>query len=154
MKEEVGKASTPEKSYLFRADDNYTKGDPVGFELASVDAQEAEIQDFQEHVLDKESGQTSRYVSFSTAIAIPGGGGSRRFTKKNKILKVALEALQNLEAEGKIMIYTPEKVAELISQHPKKKIRNLANDVKTAMEKNGEIIMEGQIPGDLIFWAK
>ena len=154
MKEEVGKAITSEKSYLFRADDNYTKGDPVGFELASVDIQKAEIQDFKEHVLDKESGQTSRYVSFSTAIAIPGGGGSRRFTKKNKIFKVALEALQNLEAEGKIRIYTPEKVAELISQHPKKKIRNLANDVKTAMEKNGEIIIEGQIPGYLIFWAK
>ena len=60
----------------------------------------------------------------------------------------------NLEAEGKIRIYTLEKVAELISQHPKKKIRNLANDVKTAMEKNGEIIIEGQIPGYLIFWAK
>ena len=55
------------------------KVDPVGFELASVDSQEAEIQDFKEHVLDKESGQTSRYVSFSTAIAMPGGGGSRRF---------------------------------------------------------------------------
>ena len=39
-------------------------------------------------------------------------GVQEDFTKKNQIFKVALEALQHLEAEGKIMIYTPEKVAE------------------------------------------
>lgn len=153
VREEVDEASSPEPSYLFRADDNYRMGDPVGFELDSEEAMEADIQNPLNHVLDKESGQTSRYISFSVAIAIKGGGGSRRFTKKNKILKVASEALNQLEADGKIRMYTPEQVAEMIRQNPKKKISKEANNVKAAMEKNGEILIEGQIPGDIITWA-
>jgi hypothetical protein len=154
LKEEVDKASSPEPSYLFRADDSYTTGAPVGFELDSEEATTADIQNPLDHVLNKESGQTSIYVSFSNAISLPGGGGPRRFTKKNKILKVAMEALQQLEAEGKIRIYNPEQVAEMIRQNPKKKISKQANNVKAAMEKNGEILIEGQIPGELIVWAK
>lgn len=154
VKEEVDKASSPEPSYLFRADDNYSMGDPIGFELGSEDAKNAEVQNPKEHVLDKESGQTSRYVSFSTAISFRGGGGPKRFTKKNKILKVTLEALQKLEAEGSIRIYTPEQVAEMVRQNPKKKISRQANDIEAAMEKNGEILIEGQIPGNLVVWAK
>lgn len=141
-------------SYLFRADDNYKIGNPVGFELDSEEAIAAEIQNPWVHVLDKESIQTSRYISFSTAIAIKGGGGSQKFTKKNKIFQVSWEALQQLETDGKIRIYTPEDVAEIIRESSKKKIRKKANDVKAAMEKNGEILIEGQIPGKVIVWAK
>ena len=154
MKEEVEKASLTEPSFLFRADDYYKTGNPVGFELGSEDAQQADIQNPLEHVLDKESGDTSIYVSFSTAIKITGGGGSIKFTNKNKILKVALEALKQLEAEGKIRIYSPEQVAELIRQNPKKKISKQANNVKGAMEKNGEILIEGQIPSEFIVPVK
>ncbi|MBF2064575.1 MAG: hypothetical protein IGS39_09175 [Calothrix sp. C42_A2020_038] len=154
VKEEVEKASSLEPSFLFRADDDYKMGNPVGFELDSEDAQQANIKSPLEHVLDKESGDTSIYVSFSTAIRMPGGGGAIKFTKKNKMLKVASEALKQLEAEGKIKIYTPEQVAELISQNPKKKISKQANNVKAAMEKNGEILIEGQIPGEFIVPAK
>jgi Domain of unknown function (DUF4157)/Annexin len=154
VKEEVEKASSPEPSFLFRADDDYKMGNPVGFELDSEDAQQANIKSPLEHVLDKESGDTSIYVSFSTAIRMPGGGGAIKFTKKNKMLKVASEALKQLEAEGKIKIYTPEQVAELIRQNPKKKISKQANNVKAAMEKNGEILIEGQIPGEFIVPAK
>lgn len=78
----------------------------------------------------------------------------QKFTKNNKIFKVPWKALQQLETEGKIRIYTPEDVAEIISQHPKKKIRRKANDIKAAMEKNGEILIEGQIPGNVIYLAK
>jgi len=107
-----------------------------------------------DHVLNKKSGKSSRYVSFSTAISIPGGGGPKKITKKNKILKAAWEALQQLASDGKIRIYTPEQVAEMIRQNPKRQISKQANNVKVAMEKNGEILIEGQIPGDLIAWVK
>jgi len=59
-----------------------------------------------------------------------------------------------LEAEGKIRIYSPEQVAELIRQNPKKKISKQANNVKGAMEKNGEILIEGQIPSEFIVPVK
>lgn len=107
-----------------------------------------------DHVLKKKSGQSSRYVSFSTAISISGGGEPKKFTKKNKILKAAWEALQQLESDGKIRIYTPEQVAEMIRQNPKKSISKQANNVKATMEQNGEILIEGQIPGDFIAWVK
>jgi hypothetical protein len=154
VKEEVEKAISTEPSFLFRADDDYHMGYPVGFELGSEDAQQAKIQSPLEHVLEKETGDTSIYVSFSTAIRIPQGGGAIKFTKNNKILKVALEALQQLESEGKIRIYTPEQVAEILRQNPQKKISKQANNVKAAMEKNGEILVEGQIPGKFIVRAK
>lgn len=107
-----------------------------------------------DHVLNKESGQSSRYVSFSTAIAIPGGSGWKKIARKNKNLKAAWEALQQLASDSKIRIYTPEQVAEMIRQNPKKKISKQANNVKVAMEKNGEILIKGHIPGDLIAWVK
>jgi len=73
---------------------------------------------------------------------------------KIKFSLVALEALKQLEAEGKIRIYSPEQVAELIRQNPKKKISKQANNVKGAMEKNGEILIEGQIPSEFIVPVK
>jgi len=94
VKEEIEKASLTELSFLFRADDNYKIGDPVGFELDREDAQQAKIQNPLEHVLDKEAGDTSIYVSFSTAIRIDKDSGAIKFTKKNKIFKVALLALK------------------------------------------------------------
>ncbi|OUL34653.1 hypothetical protein BV372_13555 [Nostoc sp. T09] len=154
MKEEIEKASSSEPSFLFRADDDYKIGDPVGFELDSEDAQQAKIQNPLEHILDKEAGDTSIYVSFSTAIRIDRDRGAIKFTKKNKIFKVAWSALKQLEAEGKIKIYTPEQVAEIIRLNPRKKISKQANNVKAAMEKNGEILIEGQIPGQFIVPAK
>ena len=154
VKEEVDKASSPEPSFLFRADDSYQKGTSVGIELDSEEAETADIQNPLDHVIHKESGDSSRYRSFSTAMSFPGGAGPKRFTKKNKILKVAWEALQQLASDGKIRIYTPEQVAEMIRQNPKKQISKQANNVKAAMEKNGEILIEGQIPGDLIVMAK
>ena len=152
--DDVEKASFSEPSYLYRADDNYKNGDSIGFELDSEEAIEADIQNPMDHVFNKESGQTSRYISFSNAISVKGSGGAKKFTKNNKIFKVSTEALQELEAEGKIRIYSYEQAAEIIRQNPKKKINREANNIKTAMEKNGEILIEGQIPGNLIVWVK
>lgn len=120
--DDVEKASFSEPSYLFRADDNYKNGDSIGFELESEEAIKADIQNPMDHVFSKESGQTSKYISFSNAISIQGGGGAKKFTKNNKIFKVSTKALQELEAEGKIRIYSPEQVAEIIRQNPKKKL--------------------------------
>ncbi|MBE9225434.1 hypothetical protein IQ264_08325 [Phormidium sp. LEGE 05292] len=47
-----------------------------------------------------------------------------------------MSALQQLETEGKIRIYNPEQVAEMIQQNSKKKISKQANNVKDAMEKS------------------
>jgi hypothetical protein len=41
-----------------------------------------------------------------------------------------------------------------MEQDPKKKIRKQANNVNEAMEKNGEILVEGQIPGNLLVLVK
>lgn len=150
---QVDKLSVQESSYLFRADDNYKRGNPIGYKLDSEDAIEADIQSPLEHVLDKESGQTSRYVSFSNAISIKGQGGAKKFTKNNKIFKVSVAALQQLEAEGKIRIYNPEQIANILKQSPKKKVSQEANNVKAVMEKNGEILIEGQIPSDVVYWV-
>jgi hypothetical protein len=92
-------------------------------------------------------------VSFSNAISIKGQGGAKKFTKNNKILKVSVTALQQLEAEGKIRIYSPEQIADILKQNPKKKVSQEANNVKTVMEKNGEILIEGQIPSNVINWV-
>ena len=42
----------------------------------------------------------------------------------------------------------------MIRQNPKRLISKQANNVKIAMEKKGEILIEGQIPGALIAWVK
>jgi hypothetical protein len=149
---QVTQSQTP--TYLFRADDRYTLGDPIGFELDSNTAQRADIQTPWEHILDKETGQTSRYLSVSTAIRLQSGGGAQKFTKKGKIFKVSWESVQALEIQAKLRSYTPAQVAEIIEQHPKKKIRKQANNVKEVMEKNGEILIEGQIPGNLLVLVK
>lgn len=151
--DDVEKGSFSEPSYLFRADDNYKNGDSIGFELDSEQAIEADIQDPMNHVFNKESGQTSKYTSFSNAISIKGGGGAKKFAKNNKIFKVSTKVLQELETQGKIRIYSPEQVAEIIKQNPKKKINRETNNVKTAMEKNGEILLEG-LPGNFIVWVQ
>lgn len=92
-------------------------------------------------------------MSFSNAISIKGKGGAKNFTKNNKILKVSVAAIQQLEAESKIKIYNPEQIIDILKQSPKKKISQEANNVKAIMEKNGEILVEGQIPSNVISWV-
>ncbi len=146
-KEEVEQASASGSRFLFRGDDYYKAG-PLGFEIGSKEAEEAEIQTPWEHVRKKQSEQTSRFVSFSITRR-----GTAKFTKKNRILKATLDALDALKNKGTIKIYTPDDVERLMLAHDKPKVRRLARSVKQDMEKNGEVLIEGLIPAEILKWS-
>lgn len=152
LKEEVEKASTTGPNYLFRGDDYY-EGGALGLEIGGKEAEEAEIQTPWEHVLEREHSESSIFISFSERIRLPGGGGAVKFTKKNRIFKVAWEALQELESTGIIRIYTPDNVRDIMLAHRKSKVKRRANAVRDVMAKNGEILVEGQIPSDIMVKA-
>jgi hypothetical protein len=133
------------RAYVFRADDSYRQG-PVGLALGP-EADTADIQNFVEHVLHKESNQTSRYVSFAEVLTI-----ARKFTTapdNRHIRKVALASLQNLASEGTIVIWEPESVFETLARSAKKLAR-WAGDVQATMRRNRELLIEGQIPAELL----
>lgn len=152
------------KSMLFRADDYYRPGNDIGYDIESKEAKDADIggkakypngeeisderlKAIREHVLDKQD-KDSIFTSFSIRKSIKGDNS--KFTKKDKIYKVALDGLMELFKEGKIKIYTPLEVQQQIKNSSDKKIRIFANDVYQAMTKNGEILIEGQIPAKYI----
>lgn len=60
-----------------------------------------------------------------------------------------MERLRDLEAQGQIKIWTPDKVYEALRNGPKK-LRKQAADVRAAMQKNSEILIEGQIPAGIL----
>lgn len=86
----------PHRRYLFRGDDNY-RGGPVGLAFGS-EADAADIQNFADHVLRKESSRTSRYVSFTEEVRV-----ARRFTSAaddRRVRKVEAARLRELMAQG------------------------------------------------------
>jgi hypothetical protein len=93
------------------------------------------------------------FVSFSEVIGTKAGGAAK-FTQKNRISKVAREALDRLVAEGKLRILTPEQVRDIIAAYRKPKIAREANNVMHTMQNNQEILIQGLIPGDLLTPAK
>lgn len=119
---------------LFRGDNNY-KGGAVRKTLRC----EANINTPWEHVR-KESNQTSIFTSFSTSKKV-----AETFSKTN-IMKVSYEELSQLEAQGKIELYTVDDVTKMMKSDPKKKNRIDANNVRRIMAKNNEILIKGQIP--------
>ncbi|MGO4288520.1 DUF6531 domain-containing protein [Chitinophaga sp. RAB17] len=123
--------------YLFRGDDGYTGGN-VGTPLG----QEADIETPWEHVRRESRGETSKYTSFTEKQGI-----AKDFGKVRKVSKADLEAM---EAEGTIKIHTPESVAEMMKNSGNKKLARDANNVKQIMEKNKEILIEGEIDGSKI----
>ena len=130
-----------EGRYVFRGDDNY-RGGSVGL-LLGAEADAADIQDFAEHVLRKQSQRTSRYTSFTTETKI-----ARKFTSSpdnRYVRKAELLALGKLEERGIIKIWNAEQVHAALSQGPKK-LAKQAVDVRAVMRKNREILIEGQIP--------
>ncbi|AFZ24519.1 hypothetical protein Cylst_2289 [Cylindrospermum stagnale PCC 7417] len=160
VKSEVEKA----KGSLFRGDGFYQQGDPIGFQLDSPEANTADIQTPWEHVQDKDNKkhrQSSRYTSFATdlkaarkfAEAVIGQQG-KKVIKKSKILKAAWEALQQLETQGIIRIYTPENVKTQMEAHEEKEVRHNAKNVYKLMTNNNEVLIEGQIPGEILRLAK
>jgi hypothetical protein len=132
-------------SYLFRGDNNFTGGS-IGRAFGEK-ADEAEIQTFADHVLRKESRQTSRYVSFTSEIKI-----ARKFTSASDnrfVAKVAKSTLCELETRGIIKVWEPSAVEAAMGRGPKKLARQAA-DVRAAMTRNREVLIEGQIPGTVV----
>lgn len=130
-----------ERNYLFRGDDNYTGG-PIGRALGT-DADSADIQNFADHVLRKESNLSSRFKSFTAETKI-----ARRFISapdNRYVCKAEMTKLRDLEAQGTINIWRPDAVYDALIKGPKKLAKQAA-DVRTAMYKNSEILIEGQIP--------
>jgi hypothetical protein len=128
------------RTYLFRGDDFY-RGGPVGRALG-LEADSANIQDFIEHVLRKESNRTSRYVSFTEELK-----AAERFTlapDNRHIRKVEWARLQDLASQGIIQIWDAERVYEALSQGSRKLVKK-ANDVRAAMRRNSELLIEGQL---------
>ena len=123
---------------LFRGDDNY-KGGAVEQTLES----EADINTLWEHVR-KESNQTSIFTSFSTSKKV-----AETFSKTN-IIKIDYEKLSQLESKEKIEVYTVDEVTRIMKNHPKKKIKIDANNVRRIMKKNKEVLIKGQIPASYI----
>jgi hypothetical protein len=128
------------RSYLFRGDDRY-RGGPVGCALGA-EADAAEIQSFADHVLRKESNRSSRYASFTTETRI-----ARRFTTapdNRFVRKAELAALRALESQGTIRIWDADQVYDSLNTGPRKFAKQSA-DVRAAMRKNSELLIEGQV---------
>jgi hypothetical protein len=111
------------------------------------EADAADIQNFADHVLRKESRLTSRFTSFTTELKIAG-----RFTSaadKRSIRKVESAKLQLLESQGIIRQWDPDQVFEVMKEMSGK-LAKQSGDVRAAMRKNREILIEGQIPAELV----
>jgi hypothetical protein len=139
-------ATTAEKfGYIFRGDDHYLGG-PAGRAFGE-EADSADIQNFADHVLRKESNLSSRYLSFSEEVRI-----ARRFTSGSDnryVRKTSLVALRQLEEKGVIRIWDPTQVYEALRAGPKKLAKQAA-DVQAAMKRNREVLIKGQIPGGIL----
>jgi hypothetical protein len=91
-------------------------------------------------------------VSFSEIVGGPKGGAAK-FAKKDAIYKAAWDALKELEKAGQIRILTPADVEKMMLDE-KPKIKKLAGEVRRLMEKNHEVLIEGQIPASYMLRTK
>jgi hypothetical protein len=144
MADQNGQTREEERKYLFRGDDNYREGS-VGRSLGA-DADAADIQNFADHVLRKETSKTSRFTSFTTEVKI-----ARKFTSagdSRDVRKVELAQLRELEACGIVRIWDADQVYAALKTASRKFAKQAA-DVRTAMSRNREILIEGQIPAEM-----
>lgn len=136
---------TDTRTYFFRGDDRYTGG-YVGRALGTH-ADAADIQNPADHVLRKESSRSSRFTSFSLEVAV-----ARKFTSASDnrcVIKVKVSSLEELESQGILRILNADRVFEILREGPRKYAKQAA-DVRTAMLRNCEILIEGQIPAELL----
>jgi hypothetical protein len=142
---EAAENAEQQRNYIFRGDDNYRSG-PAGRALGA-EADAADIQNFADHVLRKESNRSSRYVSFPEEVKV-----ARKFTSASDnryVSKAEMAALRELEARGVIRIWDADQVYASLRAGPKKLAKQAA-DVRTAMRRNSEILIEGQIPAGIL----
>jgi hypothetical protein len=75
-----------------------------------------------------------------------------KFTKAadvRRVSKAELTKLRNLESQGTIRIWNPDQVFDAAQNSPRKLARQ-AGDVRAAMRRNSEILIEGQIPPGIL----
>lgn len=157
LKAEAQKA----KGYLFRGDGLFQPGDDIGFELNSSEADAADIQTPWEHVQDKRPGKSSRYTSFATTLksakkfaeAIIEEQG-KKVIKKSQVFKAVWDTLEQLQTQGVIRIYTSEDIKAKMSVHEEKLVRDNSKNIYKNMTKNDEVLIEGQIPGEILKLVK
>lgn len=128
-----------QSAYVYRGDDSYLLGEPIGVPLEQVDNR-IRAQNAYEHVKDTKR-KTDQYTSFSLNKRL-----ANKFTKRQQVIKILWKALHQLEAKGQIKILYPENVTQLIHHNGKKKIKRQASAIRDIMTKNNEILIEGQIP--------
>lgn len=131
--------------YVFRGDDNY-QGGALG-RAFGVDADSADIQNPADHVLRKESNRTSRFLSFTEEVKV-----ARKFTSTSDnrfVRKAPLSVLREFESKGVLKIWDPDQV-EAALRVGAKKFAKQAVDVRAAMKRNSEILIEGQIPAGIL----
>jgi hypothetical protein len=117
--------------------------------LNSEEAQAADIQTPMDHVLRKESRKSSIFTSFTIKVAV-----AERFAgEKKSIVKVAMGILGRLEAEGKIRLWAAEDAYRWLREAGTKLAKH-ASATRDAMRRNAEILVEGQIPGEVIQQAR
>jgi hypothetical protein len=115
------------------------------------DADAADNQDFADHVLRKESRLTSRFASFTTEAKV-----ARRFTQapdNRFIRKAELAGLRVLEAQGIVRLWDPDQVFRAMTAGPRKLAKRAA-DVRAALKRNHEVLIEGQIPAGVLVRVK
>ena len=132
-------------SFLFRGDDGYFGGS-IGRELGA-EADAADIQNPADHVLRKESNRSSRFASFTEEVKI-----ARKFTSASDnrhVSKVEWSALLECDARAAIRIWTPDRVHTALLAGSRRDARQ-ASDVRAAMARNNEILIEGCIPAEIV----
>ncbi|MGB0385111.1 MAG: hypothetical protein ACPGWR_09835 [Ardenticatenaceae bacterium] len=173
-KRPFGKDNPPKA--LYRGDDYY-RGGPIGRPIdhqdglplddeANLDKYDSDEQrdaarlamnqqrarEVESHLTPGRKGgidKTDRYTSFKWVRK----GIAGLYAREHQIIKVAMNVLLELQANGEIKILWPEDVAELIRQsYPatKKKVRILANNLQNGMRARQEVLIEGQIPSKYI----
>jgi hypothetical protein len=73
---------------------------------------------------------------------------------KNKVFKVLVSKLKQLEARLEVKIYDPDDVYDLLKRSCIDKLVKQASAIRQQMRTNEEVLIEGQIPASLVKQAK
>ena len=134
-----------DRHYFFRGNDQYLGG-RIGRALGP-EADGAVIQSAADHVLRKRSGLSSRFTSFTTEVKI-----ARMFTSSEDnrfVIKIESFELRRLETLDHLRLWDPNQVFDTLIQATAK-LAKQASSVRSAMKRNREILIEGQVPESLI----
>lgn len=124
---------------VFRGDGNFSGGS-IGLPREGIISAE----DIVSHIEEKGDG---RLTSFSTKNkSSPSSRGADLFS--NKVFKVSVADLAELEKAGYISVLTQENVKGILKSSSGKSIRRNLNNILQNMSRNNEVLVHGQIPWD------